>query len=244
MITIHFIIHEYFEGPGILESWAISKGYKVLYSKLYKGDKLPNTTDELDMLVVMGGPQSPNTTIQDCPYFDSKAEMALIKKCIDENKIVIGICLGAQMIGQSLGAPVLSSPNTEIGIFEICKTESGKKNKLFSHLPNTLNVGHWHGDMANLTDTSEVIAYSKGCPNQIIKYGEFVYGFQCHLEFTSESIKTLILNSTKELETLKNKTYVQTADQIENYNFEEMNSILTLFIENLIKLHASESIVV
>jgi len=244
MIKLHFIIHESFEGPGILDSWATSKGYQISYSKLYEGDKLPFSSTNIDMLIVMGGPQSPNTTVHECSHFDAKAEMTLINNFINDNKIVLGICLGAQMIGQALGAKVLASPNTEIGVFPITKTKKGKENNLFKHFPNKIDVGHWHGDMANVTETAEIIASSEGCPNQIIKYDEFVYGFQCHLEFTPESIESIISHSERELKLLKNKPYVQDPEKIRSYNFEKMNSILTTFIENLVDQYVSESVVV
>jgi GMP synthase (glutamine-hydrolysing) len=45
------------------------------------------------MLVVFGGPQSPRTTLAECPYFDSQAEQHLINQAIAARKIVVGICL-------------------------------------------------------------------------------------------------------------------------------------------------------
>ena len=46
----------------------------------------------------MGGPQCPATTEEECPHFHSAEEIAFIKAVIGENKLVLGICLGAQLL--------------------------------------------------------------------------------------------------------------------------------------------------
>ncbi|MCP1136178.1 hypothetical protein NKT34_23040 [Paenibacillus polysaccharolyticus] len=53
--------------------------------------------------------------------------------------------------------------------------------------------------ITGLTSDSQIIAYSEGCPRQIVRYQKFVYGFQCHLEFNLELIDLLIENSKEEL---------------------------------------------
>ncbi|WP_222597248.1 hypothetical protein [Chitinophaga pinensis] len=83
---IHFVIHEVFEGPGAFIDWAKNRGHSIAYSCVYAGEALPVTTDRIDLLIVMGGPQSPHTTTLECPYFDAEAEMALIRDCINAVK--------------------------------------------------------------------------------------------------------------------------------------------------------------
>jgi hypothetical protein len=39
---------------------------------------VPAAAEEIDLLVVLGGPQSPGTTLGECPHFDSAAEQSLI----------------------------------------------------------------------------------------------------------------------------------------------------------------------
>ena len=174
-VHIHFIIHEVFEGPGAFLTWAKSRGHSIGYSRVYNGEPLPLSSENIDLLIVMGGPQSPDTTTQMCPHFDAAAEIALIKKCIDSEKAVIGVCLGAQLLGEAYGARCESSPEKEIGSFPIRLTEAGKDNRFFSHFKDGCVVGHWHNDMPGLSAKSQVIAYSEGCPRQIIQYGTFIY---------------------------------------------------------------------
>jgi GMP synthase (glutamine-hydrolysing) len=229
-MKIHIVMHESFEAPAAIETWAKNKEHQVTYTRLYAGDKFPENFD-FDFLVVMGGPQSPATTTEECPHFDSKKEIAFIKKAIDENKKVFGACLGAQMIGEALGAKFEHSPNKEIGVFEIELTEAGKRDPIISSFPEKFMVSHWHGDMPGLTNESEVLAISKGCPRQIVRYSPKIYGFQCHFEFTPMAIEGMIENSTAELEKYKGLPYIQNAEQLKANDYSEMNNLLFKFLD-------------
>ncbi len=230
-MKIHFIIHESFEVPGIIEVWATNKGHQTSYTQVYQYEKYPESIEEIDMLIVMGGPQSPETTLDECPYFNAKEEIAFIKKVIDADKKVFGVCLGAQMIGEALGAKVDHSPNVEIGIFNVYLTEKANQSSFFNSLPVHFPVAHWHGDMPGLPEHSEVLAYSEGCPRQMIKFSSKVYGFQCHMEYTPEVIRNMIANCGEELERYQGLPYVQHAASISNADFGSMNRILMDFLD-------------
>lgn len=232
-MRIHFVVHEEYEGPGALIGWAEKHRFKIAFSRVYLFEKLPSPND-FDLLFVMGGPQSTNTTINEVPYFDSRKEKLLIKDSTANNKAVIGICLGAQLVGEAMGSPVTKSHEKEIGVLPISLTDEGEQNILFSHFPKTVNVGHWHGEMPGLTSESIIIAESEGCPRQIIEYSQFVYGFQCHLEFTKESVENLISHSEEELKRSSNKKYVQPEEKFLSYDFEEMNKLFFGFLDKLI----------
>ncbi len=143
-MRVHFIVHESFEAPGAYATWAINQGHDVTYSRVYAGDRLPADAEGMDFLIVMGGPQDPDTTLEACPHFNAKAEQTLIASAVKTGKAVIGICLGSQLIGEALGAPFSHSPEKEIGKFPITLTEDGRKDEIFSHFGKTLAVGHWH----------------------------------------------------------------------------------------------------
>lgn len=232
-MKIHFIIHEEFEGPGAILIWAEKHNYNISYSRVYKYEGLPNQ-HEFDLLIVLGGPQSTNTSLSEVPYFDVEKEKDLIRNAIANNKIVIGICLGAQLVSEALGSQAIKSPEKEIGVFPITMSATGKQNPIFHQFPQTANVGHWHGDMPGLTSKSKVIASSDGCPRQIIEYSKFVYGFQCHLEFTRESVKLLIAHSEEELKKSSDEKYLQPPTAFIEYDYKEMNNLLFSFLDNLI----------
>ena len=225
-------MHEDFESPAAIETWAKNKNHTILYTRLYKNETFPEVID-FDFLVVMGGPQSPATTIQECPYFDAEKEKIFVRKAIDADIFVFGACLGAQFIGEALNTSFDHSPNREIGVFEISLTEDGKSDPIFKKFPSIFKVGHWHGDMPGLTPESKVLAVSEGCPRQIVRYSSKVYGFQCHFEFTPEAIEGMITNNAHELEEYKNLPYIENAEKLRNHNYSEMNNLLFQFLDEL-----------
>lgn len=233
-MRIHIVVHEAFEAPGAYVTWAASRGHAVTYSRVYLGDALPASLDGFDMLVVMGGPQSPATTPEECPHFDSRAEQALIARAVAAQKAVVGVCLGSQLMGEALGAACEHSPETEIGKFPITLTPAGLVHDKFAHFGPTLEVGHWHSDMPGLTPDAVVIAVSEGCPRQIVEYGPLAYGFQCHMEFTPEVIDLLIAASETDLAARKTNRFVQQPDALRANDYTAMNEKLFVFLDKLV----------
>ena len=232
-MRVHFVIHESFESAGAYQPWATTRGHIVSETHVYTGEAVPKSADGFDMLVVFGGPQSPRTTLAECPYFDSKAEQRLIRHAIEAGRIVVGICLGSQLIGEALGAEVQQSPDKEIGHYPITLTSAGLEHPLFSHLGSPLTVGHWHNDMPGLTPETVILAESAGCPRQIVQYRDKVYGFQCHMEFTADAIEGLIQHSEQELAEAKGKPFIRSVEEMRAYDYREMNQKLWEFLDKL-----------
>ncbi|WP_337740347.1 glutamine amidotransferase-related protein, partial [Allisonella histaminiformans] len=154
---IHIIQHESFEAPGAYYVWAISRGHEVSFTQCWKGDVLPESMEGIDWLLIMGGPQSPDTTEAECPYFHSQKEQQLIRDAMSHGKIVLGVCLGAQLMGAALGAGVERSPEREVGLVKLYLTEEGKQDPITRVLPPEFVSGAWHGDMPGLTKDSVIL---------------------------------------------------------------------------------------
>jgi GMP synthase (glutamine-hydrolysing) len=236
---VHFVVHEAFEAPGAFEIWANARGYTVGYSRVYVQEALPESVKDMDLLIILGGPQNAETTKEECPHFDAAAECLLISKCIAEKKAVVGVCLGAQLLGKALGALYDHSPETEIGMFPINLTSEGKTNEKFSHFGDRLNVGHWHSDMPGLTADSQIIAYSEGCPRQIVQYSDLVYGFQCHMEFTKDVIELLIAHTERDLAAMSDLRFVQVPEVLRANQYDGMNLKLFVFLDKLMSAYES-----
>lgn len=209
-MRVHFIVHESFEAPGTVEDWARDRGHTLAFSRVYLGDPLPCATD-LDLLVVMGGPQSVRTTPQECAHFDSAAEQRLISECVHAGAAVAGVCLGAQLIGAALGAQPEPTPQPEIGAFPISLTAQGRRHPLLAGLEPTFTAGHWHTEMPGLTADAVVLATSAGCPRQIVGYGPHVLALQLHLELTPRLVDTLAQHSVDQLQQLEALPFIQAA---------------------------------
>ena len=236
-MKVHFVLHETFEVPGAYLKWAQERGHQVTTTKVYESEVLPESVDELDFLIVMGGPQSPDEDREAFPYYDPQAEIQLIQKAIKSDRYIVGVCLGAQLLSVAYGAEYEHSPEREIGVFPITLTEAGLEDEHVKVLGPTLITGHWHGDMPGLSEDAVVLATSQGCPRQIIRFSPKHYAFQAHLEFDPEAVNLLIAADGEEvLEEQSSKlTFVQNPQDIRAYDYREMNAKLYAFLDSLTK---------
>ena len=234
-MNIHFILHETFEVPGAYLKWAQERGHNVTSTKVYEEEKLPETVDGIDFLIVMGGPQSPDENRQAFPYYGPKAEIKLIQKAIDADIYIVGVCLGAQLLSVAYGGKYEHSPEREIGVFPINLTEAGLADDHIKDFGSTLDTGHWHGDMPGLSDNAVVMATSKGCPRQIVRFSPKHYAFQAHLEFDPEAIDLLIAADGEEHLRQQNQElpFVQTPEQLRANDYSQMNKKLFAFLDSL-----------
>jgi GMP synthase (glutamine-hydrolysing) len=228
MIRIHLLQHVPFEPAGIIETWIKDKNHRLTKTEFFINDMLPEVSS-FDWLIVMGGPMS---IYEENKYPWLKKEKEFIKSAIRNKKVVIGICLGAQLTAKALGADVYPNKYKEIGWFRIRTTAHSAKYNLFSSFPKELNVFHWHGDTFDLPDDAVLMAESEGCKNQLFIWNERVIGLQFHLEITEELIRGMIENGKAEL---KKDTYVQLEDEILKRTglIPQCNVIMEDFLNNL-----------
>ncbi len=206
-MRLHYFQHETFEGLGAIEEWAILKGFTINSTHLYKGEALPKL-EEIDWLVIMGGSMSVNDETE-LPWL--VAEKAFVKQAIESGKVVIGICLGAQMIANVLGSKIYPNSDKEIGWFPIVWEMKALSNPVFSHIPMQLNVLHWHGETFDLPNGSLLLASSEACVNQGFLYKDKVIGLQFHMEFNEKSTDEMLAYCAHELN--ENK-FIQSGDKI------------------------------
>lgn len=226
-MRIHSLEHEPFEGLGNIEVWAKSKGHRITRTLLFKNEKLPETSD-FDWLFIMGG--SMNIYEEDkFPWL--KEEKDFIAKAIAANKIILGICLGSQLLADVLGGKVSKNKLKEIGWFPVSLTREARDSSIFSILPGTFTAFHWHGDTFKIPNGARRIAQSEGCANQAFEYGRAI-GLQFHLEYSKKSIDLMFKNCSDELVDGK---YIQTADEIISKMgyVTGMNKTLNLILDNM-----------
>lgn len=194
-LRIHYLQHVSYETPGYILQWAQENGHQISSTKFYENENLPELTD-FDWLIIMGGPMSIGDE-NEYPWL--KTEKAFIKSAIDNNRTVIGICLGSQLIANVLGAKVYPNNEKEIGWWPIQKDKASMNYPLVKHLPKTLTVFHWHGDTFELPQGTTHLFYSQACKNQGFIYDDRALGLQFHFETTPETLKSIVENSRNEL---------------------------------------------
>ena len=206
-LRIHYFQHVAFESLGSIEEWISLSGHSLTSTRFFESSKLPEIAD-IDWLIVMGGGMSVHDEVQ-FPWLAD--EKQFIRQAIDAGKIVIGICLGSQLVSEVLGARVYQNKDKEVGWFDIELTCFAKSNNLFFGMEDRTKVFHWHGDTFDLPENAIHLAFSKGTKNQAYIYNGKVLAMQFHLEPTLNSLQLMIENCRNELTTGK---YIQTEIEI------------------------------
>ncbi len=158
-MRIHYLQHKPYESLGCIEEWISKSRHSLSATKFYEDTSLPKFSD-FDFLIIMGGPMG---VYDEDKYPWLKDEKKFIKESINDNKIVLGICLGSQLIADSLGSKVYKNKFKEIGWFPV---KIKNEHKFFNSLPEEIITAHWHGDTFDLPDGAVHIAESSACKNQ------------------------------------------------------------------------------
>ena len=182
---IYFIKHIDIEGPGTLGSFFEAKGYKTKIVDLGAGEKLPKLTNDVEAVVVLGGPMN---VYEEEKYPFLKEEDKFIKQILKDEIPFLGICLGSQLLAKAAGAKVGKSPKKEIGFSYIQLTGEGLVDPLFQGLVKKIFVYQWHEDMFEIPLKGQLLAMGADCPHQALKFGRCAYGLQFHVEITDVSI--------------------------------------------------------
>lgn len=227
----HSLQHVWFEDLANVEPWLRRNGHSVTKTQLWNLERLP-TPDEFDWLIVMGGPMN---IYEENKYNWLVSEKALIRSAIDHGKLVLGICLGAQLIADVLGGRVYKNEHKEIGWHSVKLTAEAKDSPVFKSLPPEFVAFHWHGDTFHLPPGCRQMAQSEGCQNQAFEFDNGrVIGLQFHLESSSASVNRLIQNCGEDL---TDGRYVQKADEIlsEQKNFKTIEQCMETFLKQMEK---------
>lgn len=208
-MIVHYLQHVPFEGLGYMEEWLVKNNHTISSTRIYEPNCPLPQVEDIDALIVMGGPMG----VYDEDRFPwLKEEKAFIRSCIQSRKKVLGICLGAQIIAECLGARVGKAAHKEIGWFPVKCTEESKQLEWFHELFNdNPTVFHWHGDRFEIPVGGLNLLSSEANTNQAFSYDDNVLGLQFHLEVTEETAASILENCAEEL---CESPWIQTVEQI------------------------------
>ncbi len=186
--------HVSFEGPAIIRDWALRKGHEFNTIHLYSHDEFPDIGN-MDWLVIMGGPMSVHDRKR---YPWLKLEIAFIRQAIEQSKVVLGICLGAQLIARALGVQVSQGEYPEIGWFPVRINKYAAYKMGFDFLPEEITPFHWHQETFDIPSGAMHLASSTLFPNQAFLYEDKMLALQFHFEMDFAAIQEIIQHSLAE----------------------------------------------
>ncbi len=229
-MRVHYLQHVIFEGLGSIGPILRERGHQLTSTHLYEFQKLPPISD-IDWLIVMGGPMG---VYDDGKYNWLRTEKRFIEKVIKSGKIVLGICLGAQIISDVLGARVYKNKYREIGWFHISRLPDVDRTVLSPAIPQQVEVFHWHSDTFDIPGDAISLAKSDACKNQGFIWHDRIIGFQFHLETTWQSARVLLKTCRNELD---GSRYVQTEKEIlsDHRKFKNINRVMQSVLDVLEK---------
>ncbi len=210
MAKIYVLQHHAVENLGTIADALEGAALAWQYVRVHEGQPVPSEMKGAGGLIVMGGPMGVYQT-ERYPFL--RDEMALINDAIKQNRPVLGVCLGAQIVAAALGAKVDRNPRgKEIGWHPIRLEAAASDDRLMRGLPETITPFHWHGDIFDLPAGAVSLASSDKTPCQAFRYGEKTYAFQFHFEVTALSVVAMAEAFVKDL----NRENILAAEMIAN----------------------------
>jgi len=179
--------HANVEGPGLLGDWLREGGVELDCIRMDLDEPYPRRLEEYAGFISLGGPMA---VYERDRYPWMEREMHLLARAARRGRVVLGICLGAQLLVAALGGHVHPAPVKEIGCYRIELTPEGEADPLFAGLGPEMTVFQWHGDTFTLPPEGVLLASSSPPPlHQAFRVGERAYGLQFHLEVSPAMVE-------------------------------------------------------
>lgn len=183
-MRINVLQHTPNEGPGSIQEWSKQHGHEMYIYHPYQFNGVLPSADETDMLIILGGPMSPNDDIDWINY-----ERILIKELLERNIPMFGACYGAQQIAKTLGYKVSKAPYKEVGWATVTL-----ESDIIPDIPRTLTALHWHEEMFEIPENAIHLFSSDLVRNQGYLLNRNVIGLQFHFEPQSDDVREMAIN--------------------------------------------------
>lgn len=182
-MRINVLQHTPNEGPGAIREWAQINGHELYTYHPYQFNGILPTADETDMLIILGGPMSPNDLDEWI-----LGERELIGVLIERDTPMFGACFGAQQIAKTLGYSVSKGPK-EVGFAPVYL-----KSDIIPNIPAKLTALHWHEETFEIPNGAELLFSSDLLVNQGFVMNHRIIGLQFHFEPLANDVREIVVN--------------------------------------------------
>ena len=182
LLCIH---HEPTSDGGTLLAPARAGGWAIEHWHAHAGEPRP-ILDGIDAVVAYGGTMNPDDDERLAFLAEVRATLA---EAVERDLTVLGICLGAQLLGQALGAGAPRLVEPELGWFSVELTAAGAEDALLGPLAPACEVFQWHDYGCELPPGALPLARSERAPQQAYRVGDAVWAVQFHIDVDADSVE-------------------------------------------------------
>jgi GMP synthase (glutamine-hydrolysing) len=150
---------------------------------------IPKDVGNYAGLLMLGGPMSANDTGEH-PFLAET--MDLIRAFATEDRPVLGICLGAQIIARAFGGEVYRMGRLESGFYTMDVTPEGRRDPVFSAFGAHVTSFQNHFEAVRNVRDAVPLATGGACPIQAFRVGRATYATQFHPEVTIDIVRDWI----------------------------------------------------
>jgi GMP synthase (glutamine-hydrolysing) len=174
------------EPLGTLDPLIRRRGHRIRFVNFEREPDARPDIDRYRGLIVLGGPMN----VEDGdrrPHLST--ELRAIERALAQDKPVLGICLGAQLLAHVLGAPIRRLDRPEIGWYELECTEAARSDAVLAPFGARAPVFQWHSYGFELPGGATHLARTGNWEHQAFRSGTSAYGFQFHLEMDAALVR-------------------------------------------------------
>lgn len=177
------------------DGWMESESTHFSIVEPSKNDKIPETLDGYDGLIVLGGEMGDG---DDDQYPWLKQIRSLLNVATKQDQPVLGVCLGAQLLASATGGKVeRGSEGLEAGIVDVERMPGFDSDMLLKGMENNFQSAAMHQDaIIDLPQNAELLATGSMYPNQAYRINSS-WGVQFHPELSPERFFIWLEETTK-----------------------------------------------
>lgn len=208
MKPVAILRHAASEGPGHFAGFLDARSIAWQLVAIDAGQAVPPSAARFSGIALMGGPMSVN---DDLPWIAPVLE--LIRDAVRRDAPVLGHCLGAQLMAKAFGATIGVTPVKEIGWGRVDVADNAAAREWFGEL-QSFEAFHWHGETFTIPPGATRVLGNALCANQGFALGKH-FGLQCHVEMTSELVRSWCELGRDEIEASASSPGVQRPEEMQ-----------------------------
>jgi GMP synthase (glutamine-hydrolysing) len=190
-VRVLSLVHQWDASSGVFADVVAEAGHELVERNVPEAG-VPE--EPFDAVLVFGGAMHVD---QEERHGWLRDEDAYLRRLVEEQVPVLGVCLGAQLLAKALGSPVRRMPSPEVGWYEVELTPAAAGDPVFAGLPPRFDSLQWHSYAFELPTGGVLLARNDRC-HQAYRAAEAAWGLQFHAEVTRATVDEWIRSSKPE----------------------------------------------